>query len=39
MSEQVIKKLISELEELNLTGAIGYSIYKNLMSKVRLLQI
>lgn len=39
MADQIVKELIKELEELNQTGAIGFSTYKSLLSKVRQLQV
>ncbi len=38
MSNETIQEIITELTELNITGAISFSAYKSLMSKVRLLQ-
>jgi hypothetical protein len=35
----IMDKLIKTLEELNETGAIGYSIYKELMMLARELQV
>jgi hypothetical protein len=39
MANEIIQELITELTELNITGAISYSAYKSLISKVRSLQI